>query len=107
MALLVVALSVVPAMAQGAQVEKDYFTGGPVFTPLGTATITNSNYVVTPSGAWQITVQAELNDLNNAPSKAVRWTESNLGLSCWAPGNESINLVITPSGHVSLTCRGK
>ena len=105
-ALLFLALIAGPVMAQ-AIVQKGFFTGGPVFTPLGVGTITNSNYVQSPSGNWQITVQGRLNDLANAPSRAQRWTEDTVGTFCWVPGEEAINLVITPSGNISLTCRSK
>ena len=104
LALLLAAFSAAPALAQGADVQKDFFTGGPVFTPLGAGTITNSNYVQTPSGNWQITVQGTLNDLDNAPDRAARWDEDTVGTFCWEPGQERIRLVVTPSGNISLTC---
>jgi hypothetical protein len=104
-AALVAAMSVLPALAQdGAEVQKDSFTGGPVFTPLGVGTITNSNYVQTPSGNWQITVHGVLNDLGNAPGQAVTWDETTVGTFCWVPGQERIRLVVTPSGMINLTC---
>jgi hypothetical protein len=88
-----------------AVVQKDFFTGGPVFTPLGTGTITNSNYVQLPSGGWQITVHGVLNDLDNAPDRAERWTHETLATFCFQPG-DSFNLRVTPSGNISLTCSG-
>ena len=93
------------AIAQGAIVQKDYFTGGPVFTPLGFGTITNSNYVQTPSGNWSITVQGTLNDLDNAPDRAERWTDETLATFCLVPG-DTFTLVVTPTGQINLSCRG-
>jgi len=86
-------------------VQKEFFTGGPVFTPLGVGTITNSNYVQSPSGNWQITVQATLNDPDNNPNRAMRWDENTVGTFCWEPGEEKIQLVVNPSGHINLSCK--
>jgi hypothetical protein len=101
--LLFLALVAGPAVAQ-AIVQKGFFTGGPVFTPLGAGTITNSNYVQTPSGNWTITVQGRLNDLNNAPSSAQRWTQNTLATFCFQPG-DVFTLVVTPSGNINLSCK--
>jgi hypothetical protein len=103
--LLLAGLSAAPALGQGAIVQKDFFTGGPVFTPLGVGTITNSNYVQTPSGNWQISVQGTLNDLDGSPDRAQRWDEDTVGTFCWVPGQEMIRLVVTPSGNISLSCK--
>ena len=101
------ALVIATVASAQAIVQKDFFTGGPVFTPLGNGTITNSNYVQTPSGGWQISVQGVLNDLDDAPERAVRWTEDTVGTFCWEPGEERIRLVVTPSGQISLTCSSR
>lgn len=103
----VLSLAFVVASFAAAQaiVQKDFFTGGPVFTPLGLGTITNSNYVQMPSGGWRITVHGTLDDLSNAPNRAERWTQDTLATFCFAPG-DTFTLVVTPSGQINLSCRG-
>ena len=101
--LLLLALVAGPVVAQ-AIVQKGFFTGGPVFTPLGMGTITNSNYVQTPSGEWRITVQGRLNNLDNAPGSAQRWTQDTLGTFCFVPG-DVFTLVVNPNGNINLSCR--
>jgi len=98
------ALVIATVASAQAIVQKDFFTGGPVFTPLGGGTITNSNYVQTPSGRWQISVQGVLNDLAAAPDRAMRWTDQTLGTFCFEPG-DTFTLVVTPSGQINLSCR--
>lgn len=104
-AVATLALTIGTAALAQAIVQKDFFTGGPVFTPLGAGTITNSNYVQPPSGGFRITVHGTLNDLANAPDRAQVYTHETLGTFCFAPGDE-FRLVVTPSGQINLTCRG-
>ena len=98
------ALVIATVASAQAIVQKDFFTGASVFTPLGNGTVTNSNYVQTPSGGWQISAQAVLDDLDDAPDRAMRWTDQTLGTFCFEPG-DTFTLVVTPSGQINLSCR--
>ncbi len=107
LAVLLFAFAMVDAVRANAQavVNKDFFTDGPIFTPIGVGTITNSNYVQTPSGQWQITVQGTLNNPDNIPNRAMRWDEDTIGTFCWVSGQEKIRLVVNPSGRINLSCK--
>jgi hypothetical protein len=104
-AAVAVEMQAMASSATPALVQKDFFTGGPIFTPIGVGTITNSNYVQTPSGNWQISVQGTLNNPDNAPARAQRWDEDTVGTFGWAPGEEIIRLVVNPNGSINLLCK--
>jgi hypothetical protein len=104
-AAVAVELQAMASSAAPALVQKDFFTGGPVNTPLGQGTITNSNYIQTPSGNWQISVQGTLNNLDNAPDRAQMWDEDTVGTFCWVAGEEIIRLVVNPNGSINLLCK--